>query len=879
MSQAQPTEIFLKDYQEPDYWITHVDLAFDLHPTKTQVRSTLSLKQNESAVSGVPLVLHGEHLKLLSVTLDGAAVGADAYEVTDTLLTVPMGEAETSTLVIETEISPEANSALNGLYMSDGLFCTQCEAEGFRRITYYLDRPDVMATFNVKLTAERAAYPVLLSNGNCLASGDLEDGRHWAHWSDPHPKPAYLFAIVAGDLGVLEDSFTTKSGRPVDLKIFAEPGKQDRCTYAMDALKRSMVWEEERFGLEYDLDIFMIVAVNAFNAGAMENKGLNVFNDKYILADPETATDADYENIEGVVAHEYFHNWTGNRITCRDWFQLCLKEGLTVFRDQEFTSDMRSRAVKRIEDVRLLRMRQFPEDAGPLSHPVRPTRFIEVDNFFTSTVYEKGAELFNMMRTLVGAEGFSKGVSLYFERHDGTAATVEQFVSAMADANHRDLSHFLDWFSQSGTPEVSIEIEQDIEKGALKMRVRQETRPTADQSEKHALHMPMVFGLLDDKGKALGLSAQGERERSVELTKAEHVFEFQDIFSPVTPSVFRDFSSPVKVKVELSDGQRALLMGNDTNPFNRWDSGNQFTLAILQSAVQDLMDGKEPTIPKVYLEAVSKTLAEPDLDDGFKALTLALPTDKELAHSLDEIYMGPVHQAGAALRKTIASQLGDQLGDVYSHRLDNKPYSPDARSAGRRSLKNGALKMLCAGNAQSSIDLARTQFRSADNMTDSLAALEALAHNGSQEREDCLSEFYARWANNPLVIDKWLRTQALSSLPGTFEQVQALTQDEVFTFDKPNKIYALIGAFAHGNLLGFHREDGAAYEYITDLVLDLDKKNPEVSAGLMESFSSWQQMETRQRDQMRAELERVAAQDSLSKNLFEIVHKTLGTTN
>jgi aminopeptidase N len=802
--------------------------------------------------------------------------------VTEETLKLSMGSQETATLEILTEISPETNLALNGLYMSDGLFCTQCEAEGFRRITYFLDRPDVMSTFTAKMIGDATAQPTLLSNGNCLEIGTLEGGRHWALWSDPFPKPAYLFALVAGDLGCLKDTFTTQSGREIDLRIYADPGNEAKCTYAMDALKRSMTWDEERFGLEYDLDIFMIVAVNAFNAGAMENKGLNIFNDKYVLVDPESATDVDYERVEGIVAHEYFHNWTGNRVTCRDWFQLCLKEGLTVFRDQEFTSDMRSRAVKRIEDVALLRRRQFAEDAGPLSHPVRPASFVEIDNFFTTTVYEKGAEVCGMIRTMVGDDGFRKGMDLYFKRHDGTAATVEQFVGAMADANGRDFTHFLQWYSQSGTPDVTVSVEQDKAAKTVDLHVQQNTRPTFDQTEKSPHHMPMTLSLLDASGVDLPLQLAGESaqsastERVLELTEESHTFRFENISEGVTPSVFRDFSAPVNVILDLSEAQKILLMGRDSNTFNRWDQGQKYTLGILLEMVEALRDGRSAEISSSYLEALRAVLEDPKLDDDYKSLMLAVPSELEIARASEVIHVEEIHAARAQLRKAVGGHLSTPLQEAFQQRVSNEPFQPDHISAGKRQLKNTALGLLCSNPSMENIDLAVGQYQNSDNMTDAMAAMQILNQIDGPEREACLADFYDRWAGNPIVIDKWFQTQAVSALPGTLQAVENLLDDPAFSYAKPNKIYALIGAFANGNQLRFHESDGQAYEFLVDHILKLDKTNPEVAAGLMEAFANWRRFDTPRQALMKVQMERVTSQKSLSNNLFEIATKTVG---
>jgi aminopeptidase N len=880
---TKPSVIRLEDYQEPDYWVNAILLDFDLDPKTTTVRSKMTVRRNKSVQPGSALCLDGEKLALKAVKIDGKVVAASSYQVSDEhLILAEPPDAEVFVLEIETEINPKENKALSGLYMSGGLFTTQCEAEGFRRITYSMDRPDVMSIFKTRVSADKSICPVLLSNGNCTGSGDLSDGRHWAEWEDPFPKPTYLFALVAGDLSVLEDEFVTRSGRTVDLKIYSEPGKEGRCAYAMDALKRSMRWDEETFGLEYDLDIFMIVAVSAFNAGAMENKGLNIFNDKYILADPASATDADYENIEGVVAHEYFHNWTGNRITCREWFQLCLKEGLTVFRDQLFTADMRSASVKRINDVNRLRVSQFDEDAGPLSHPVRPGSFIEIDNFFTTTVYEKGAELCRMLQTLLGVYGFRKGMDLYFERHDGEAATVEEFVGAMADANQWDLSDFLKWYSQSGTPEISYETNYDPAAKTFDLTLIQRTRPTPDQSTKGPLVIPVRMGLVGESGKDVPLQLSQERApsgttRVLTLTESETTFRFENVLEPVTPSLFRDFSAPVKVTTTPSVAQSVLLMGADSDPFNRWEAGRGFAVEVLKTMVKALDQGEGPDVPGAFLDANRATLLDETLDPAFKALALTIPSEIEIGQEMDQIRVEPIHEARTILRRALGEAMAPELERIYDVSRTNEEYSPDSEAAGRRAFGNMALGFLAATGKESHRDRVIHQAQNANNMTDKMAALQILTHMEGSDRQVALDAFFEQWKDEATILTKWFALQASSSLPDTFDRVVSLMDHATFSLDVPNKVYALLGTFAYRNQLRFHDASGKGYDLLINQILQLDKINPEVAASLLsEGFSKWQVFDNERQGLMKECLQKVAGASNLSPNLFEIVSKTLG---
>jgi aminopeptidase N len=887
MTQPQPqtahAPIRLADYRPPDYRIERVALEFDLAPETTRVKSTLHIRAAEGRSPGVrPLVLDGEALELISIALDGRPLAAGDYHLDDKSLTLPDPPAA-FTLEIETAIHPAANTQLSGLYVSKGVFCTQCEAEGFRRITYFLDRPDVMAVYRTTIRAPRAACPVLLSNGNLAASGDLPDGRHYAVWDDPFAKPCYLFALVAGDLAWREDSFTTRSGRTVRLRIFVEHGKEARTAYAMDVLKRAMAWDERRFGLEYDLDGFNIVAVSDFNMGAMENKSLNVFNDRYILADPETATDADYAGIETVVAHEYFHNWTGDRITCRDWFQLSLKEGLTVFRDQEFTADMRSRPVERIGAVRALRARQFPEDAGPLAHPVRPDSYIEINNFYTATVYQKGAEVIRMMHTLLGEAGFQKGMRLYVERHDGQAVTCDDFVAAMADANGVDLGQFKRWYSQAGTPELEIDGRYDSAAGAYELTVAQRVKPTPGQPEKQPLHIPLAVGLIDAQGRGVALRLAGEpaagaaAERVLDITAPRQSFRFVNLPEPKALSLNRRFSAPVTLKVAQSDEERAFLMAHDPDPFARWEAGQQYACALLLRAVAEHQAGRPMTVDPRFIAALGEILRDGALEPAFIAEAVTLPGEDYLAERMEVIDVEGIHAAREAFRKQIASALGDALRRVHAAQQTRAPYSPDAAQAGRRALKNAALAYLAA-LAESDAALLRLiveQYRRADNMTDRVAALRLLVDLDAPERREALDDFYTRFRDDPLVVDKWLSLQAISARPDTLQRVEGLLAHPAFSMRNPNKVRALIGAFTTGNPLRYHAADGSGYDFHARRTIELDVLNRQVAARLLAPLGRWRRFDPGRQAKMRGALERILAAPNLSRDVYEIASKSL----
>ncbi|HVG52298.1 MAG TPA: aminopeptidase N [Xanthobacteraceae bacterium] len=874
---AQP--IRLSDYRAPDWKIETVDLDVNLDPTKTRVRAKLSIKPLSQGAPA-PLVLDGDELTLVSLAINGKALSPEAFAATPDQLTIPQPPNQPFVLEIETLLDPSSNTKLMGLYRSSGTYCTQCEAEGFRRITYFLDRPDVMSVYTTRIEAERKEAPHLLANGNLTSSGDIPGTtRHFAVWHDPFPKPSYLFAMVGGDLGCVDDTFVTQSGRKVALKIFVEHGKESRAAYAMDALKRSMRWDEGAFGREYDLDIFMIVAVSDFNMGAMENKGLNVFNDKYVLASAETATDADYAGIETVIAHEYFHNWTGNRITCRDWFQLCLKEGLTVFRDQEFSSDQRSRAVKRISDVRQLRAVQFMEDAGPLAHPVRPDTYREINNFYTPTVYEKGAEVIRVLKTLIGAQNFRKGMDLYFQRHDGTAATVEQFVRCFADASSQDLTDFMRWYSQAGTPEVHVTATHDPAAKTMTLDITQSLAPTPGQPTKAPMVIPLALGLLDGKGHDLPLieATAGKLSSNVlVLTKPAQRFVFAGFAERPVVSINRGFSAPVKLSVNTTPERLLALAGRDSDPFNRWQALQTLATSLLVADVAAARHGGATSDPAALIDAYRSTLGSTTLEPAFRALALTVPSEGDIAREIGkDIDPDAIFAARTALRRAIGIALATDLAAAYDANILHGAYSPDAASAGRRSLRNICLDLLASDGAPSRIAMAKKQFDSADNMTDRLAALNVLSQHNVPERQAALDAFYARYADDALVIDKWFAIQAAIPETETLARVKALLDHPAFSMSNPNRVRSLIGVFAQSNLTQFNRADGAGYEFLADIVQVLDPKNPQVAARLMTAFRTWRALEPGRRALAESALQRVAKTTGLSRDVADIAERSL----
>jgi aminopeptidase N len=880
MRTEEPRPVRLEDYRPPDWLVKTVDLDVSLHPTATRVLARLTLEPNPQGAPGAPVVLDGDGLTLKSIVRDGAPLSADAYTATPDRLTLH-APARPLTLDIETIVDPSANTQLMGLYLSGGTYCTQCEAEGFRRITYFPDRPDVMAVFTTRVEAEKDEAPVLLANGNFVRGGDVAGtGRHFAVWHDPFPKPCYLFALVGGKLGCVTDTFTTMSGRAVELRLYVEPGKKDRCGYALDSLKRAMRWDEERFGREYDLDIFIIVAVSYFNMGAMENKGLNIFNDKYVLASPESATDADYASIEAVIAHEYFHNWTGNRITCRDWFQLSLKEGLTVFRDQEFSADQRSRPVERIGDVRALRANQFVEDAGPLAHPVRPALYHEINNFYTSTVYEKGAEVVRMLSVLLGREGFRRGMDLYFQRHDGHAATVEDFIACFADANGADLSQFMRWYAQAGTPELAVTGSFDHKNKTFRLDVAQTVPATPGQPVKEPMTIPLALGLVGRNGHDLPLVREDgvPVERGVlTISQAAESFTFTGIAERPALSLNRGFAAPIKVSVNAGTDDLKFLAAHDPDPFNRWQAVQSLATAILVGFATGRSDTKRAE--KGLIEALAAILAEQTLEPAFVAQALSLPSEADITRDIGhDVDPDSVFVTRLALRGAIGRELRDALSAMHRRMSDNAPYSPDAASAGRRALKNVCLDLLAADGHDPGIALAARQYETADNMTERMAALATLSLHDRPERADALADFYRRYEGDPLVIDKWFSLQAAIPEGTTLDRVRKLTEHPAFSFSNPNRLRALIGAFAQLNQTQFNRPDGAGYAFLADTVLALDPKNPQVAARLLSAFKSWRALEAGRRARAEATLRRVAAAPNLSRDVADIVRRALGDT-
>ncbi|WP_033067453.1 aminopeptidase N [Thalassospira australica] len=873
----QPQVIRREDYKEPDFIVEKVELVFDLDREVTNVKSRLFMAANpvRGTGKGDEVFLHGEEMKLLSVTLDDTRLASSDFNVDHEGLrfTAP---GSTFVAELETQISPANNTRLEGLYVSQSAFCTQCEAEGFRRITYFPDRPDVMATYKVTINANKETCPVLLSNGNLIDSGDLADGRHFAVWEDPFPKPSYLFALVAGDLACVEDTFKTMSGRDVALRIFVEHGNEDRCDYAMDSLKRSMKWDEEVYGLEYDLDLFNIVAVSDFNMGAMENKSLNVFNAKFVLARPDTATDVDYERIESIVAHEYFHNWSGNRVTCRDWFQLSLKEGLTVFRDQEFSADQRSRPVQRIKDVQALRAAQFPEDGGPLAHPVRPDSYMEINNFYTATVYEKGAELIRMMHTLLGPDGYRKGIDLYFDRHDGQAVTCDDFAKAMEDANGADFTQLKLWYSQAGTPKLSWQGDYDADAKQYRLTIWQKTDPTPGQPDKKPLHMPISIGLLGADGT--DIVAQ-----TVELTDVQQEFVFDGVSEQPVVSFNRGFSAPVNITTDQPDDELVFLMGNDVDAFNRWEAGQKYATRLMLSAIAafeenggdvDAAFAAEQARVDAFVAAMRATLINDDLDKAFRADALVLPGEAFLSEQRSPANPEAIYQVRTALRQRIGQALCDDFANAYHQNASNAAFTPDAASAGQRALRATALSYLVASGENEYADVAVAQYGTADNMTDQMAALSVLNNLDHPGRETALADFEQRFAKDAVVLDKWFSLQAMSSRDDTLARVKDLMSHPAFTMRNPNKVRALIGAFAMGNPRHFHAKDGSGYEFYADRLIELDDINPQVAARLCAPLGKWAKYDAGRADKMKAALDRILAKPEISRDLYEIASKS-----
>lgn len=872
--------INLADYRPTDFVLERVDLTFELDPTETKVEARLIFHRREGTDPAAPIVLDGDELTLSGLLFDQTELDPSRYDVTPESLTVrDLPASAPFELTITTVINPEANTKLMGLYRTGGIYCTQCEAEGFRRITYFPDRPDVLAPFTVNIVADKEANPLLLSNGNFLGGAGYGPGKHFAAWFDPHPKPSYLFALVAGDLGVVEDTFTTVSGREVVLKIYVEHGNEPRAAYAMDALKRSMKWDEEVFGREYDLDIFMIVAVSDFNMGAMENKGLNVFNDKYVLADPETATDADYANIEAIIAHEYFHNWTGNRITCRDWFQLCLKEGLTVYRDHEFSSDQRSRPVKRIAEVRHLKSEQFPEDGGPLAHPVRPTTYREINNFYTTTVYEKGSEVTRMIATLLGKDIFKKGMDLYFDRHDGQAVTIEDFVKCFEDASRRDLAQFSLWYHQAGTPLVTASGSYDAAAASFTLSLEQMIPATPGQQSKEPMHIPLSLALFGENGDKIEPASVDGAEYAGEvlhLTGRTQTAVFRGIASRPVVSINRGFSAPINLHFDQSPTDLALLARHETNHFARWQALTDLALPNLLKAARDAREGKLVVCEKTFVETLIAAAADEALEPAFRAQALALPSESDIARELGSNNdPDAIHAGRQAILKQIADAGKDVFAALYAAMTTPGDFSPDAKSAGRRALRNAALTYL--SHAEESPARAKAAFDAANNMTDLSHALTILAHRfpDSAETAAALAAFGDRFAENALVIDKWFAIQA--GIPGakTLDRVRALMENPLFKRTNPNRMRALVGTFAFGNPTGFGRADGEGYRFLAGQILDIDERNPQLAARILTSMRSWRSLESVRADHARSALVEIEQSTALSTDVRDIVERTL----
>ncbi|WP_122859973.1 aminopeptidase N [Pseudomonas viridiflava] len=886
MRTEQPTMIYLKDYQAPEYLIDETNLTFELFDDHSLVHAQLVMRRNPARGAGLPpLVLDGQHLELLSVNLDDVELTAVDYQLTEDHLTLHP-KAERFTVDSTVRIHPETNTALEGLYKSSGMFCTQCEAEGFRKITYYLDRPDVMSKFTTTVSAEKHSFPILLSNGNPVASGEEKDGRHWATWEDPFMKPAYLFALVAGDLWCVEDTFTTMNQRVVTLRIYVEPENIDKCQHAMNSLKKSMRWDEETYGREYDLDIFMIVAVNDFNMGAMENKGLNIFNSSAVLARAETATDAAHQRVEAIVAHEYFHNWSGNRVTCRDWFQLSLKEGFTVYRDAGFSADMNSATVKRIQDVAFLRTHQFAEDAGPMAHAVRPDSFIEISNFYTLTVYEKGSEVVGMLHTLLGADGFRKGSDLYFERHDGQAVTCDDFIKAMEDANGVDLTQFKRWYSQAGTPRLAVSESYDSATGTYSLTFRQScpTTPGQPGDQKQPFVIPVELGLLDSQGNDIALRLSGEgtatgTTRVLSVTEAEQTFTFVDVTEKPLPSLLRGFSAPVKLSFPYDRDQLMFLMQHDSDGFNRWDAGQQLSVQVLQEMIAQHQQGQALVMDQRLVTALGTVLADEQLDQAMVAEMLSLPGEAYLTEISEVADVEAIHAAREFARQQLADSLFDGLWARYQANRDISkvtPYVAEAEHFARRALQNIALSYLMLSGKPQVLTATIDQFDTSDNMTERLTALAVLVNSPfTEERDKALAVFAENFKDNALVMDQWFSVQAGSPQPGGLERVKELMQHPAFNIKNPNKVRALIGAFAAQNLINFHAADGSGYRFLADLVIELNGFNPQIASRQLAPLTRWRKYDSARQAVMKAELERILASGKLSPDVYEVVSKSL----
>ena len=880
-TETAPNTIFLKDYQVPNYLVKSVNLTFELDETQTCVTSLLSVQRNpESAAKETTLVLDGQNLELIDVKVDGVEKNKSSYTVNDESLSIH-NMPDSCEVEIKVHINPVENKALEGLYLSSGMFCTQCEAQGFRRITYFPDRPDVMSTYTVKLIADKKKYPILLSNGNLIDKGDTNDGTHWALWQDPSLKPSYLFAIVAGDLYVQQDSFTTMSGRKVALQVFVEHENSHKCDHAIMSLKQAMKWDEESYGREYDLDVYMIVAVNDFNMGAMENKGLNVFNASCVLASPETATDADYYNIQSIIAHEYFHNWSGNRVTCRDWFQLSLKEGFTVFRDQEFSADLNSRAVKRIDDVNVLRNHQFAQDSGPMAHPIRPDHYIEISNFYTVTVYNKGAEVVRMIRNLVGVEGFRKGTDLYFSRFDGKAVTTEDFVSAMEDANNIDLSVFQHWYSQAGTPEITVSsVYNDVDK-TFSLTLKQFCADTKGQKNKKPFHIPFQIGLLDKEGKAIPLfldkdnTSEGKTQIILELKENEQTYVFANINSEPVVSLNRGFTSPVKIKNSHDNETLIFLFSYDSDDFNRWDAGQTLALNTLLDLINAIHNKETLHLSDKIIQAFKSTLTNKSLDQALIAQAITLPSEGYLADQMDVVDVDAIHVARKFMRGELAKALKDEFKELYLLGQRQSAYIFEADEMARRDLNNVCLSYLMLLQEDDIIALCQHQFQNATNMTDALSALSNIVQYDTELRQVSLDSFYNKWKHDAQVVEKWFALQASSDLETVLDKVKLLMQHPAFSLTNPNKVRSVIGRFCAGNIAHFHNRDGSGYEFLADQVLALDSLNPQIAARLVQSMTRWKRYDEVRQGLMKKQLERILMKKDLSKDVYEIASSSL----
>lgn len=884
MPSTTPKTQYLKDYQEPNFWIQKTCLEFDLFESFTRVTSTLSILRNHEHKADF-LCLNGQDIHLESLSLNGKPLTENEYQVDGDFLIIP-NFPDSAQLVCVTSMNPGQNTTLEGLYKSQKMFCTQCEAEGFRKITYYLDRPDVMSEFSTIIRADKTLYPVLLSNGNKVASGELDDNRHWVQWHDPFAKPCYLFALVAGNLVSIDDSFTTMSGRQVALHIFVEEKDRDKCAHAMESLKNSMLWDEKVYGREYDLDIFMIVAVDDFNMGAMENKGLNIFNTSCVLAKAQTTTDAGFQRVEAVVAHEYFHNWSGNRVTCRDWFQLSLKEGFTVFRDAEFSSDMGSRTVKRVEDVNVLRTMQFSEDAGPMAHPVRPDSFIEISNFYTLTVYEKGAEVVRMIRTLIGEDFFRAGSDLYFSRHDGQAVTIEDFIQSMSDASQRDFSQFMNWYHQAGTPQVRAKGVYDEQEKTYTLSFSQSCPSTPECENKRPFHIPIVVGLLGEAG-SLPLHIEGvnssessdNTECVLEVTQEQQAFIFTDVLEKPTPSLLRGFSAPVKLVYAYSSEELLRIVQTDSDGFCRWDAFQQLIIQEIRRVMSALVFEPAPAIDEKLISTFRMLLNDSTLDSAMVALMLELPDESYLADLSRVADVDAIHFSRNHVRRKISQLLFDDFLRVYKTLCHNGPYAPDAQSIAKRSLKNMCLHYLMIQAKPEAVALCEKQFTSSNNMTDELAAFSAIAHSTKPSlndlRQKSILSFYQKWKSEPLVVNLWFSVQATNPASDTLKVVQELMHHDAFDEKNPNKLRALIGGFTMRNTINFHDKSGSGYRFLADQILLLNHQNPQIAARLLSPLTKWKKFDEKRQVLMRTELSRIAKHEALSKDVFEIVEKSL----